>query len=194
MIFDLALPSSSNAQLPPTTLTMSSFKLFVSAVAASLLFSAAWGFQVSYARAGISNPIASTATAESAEGTPATENRRRVSLLVCPAQFCVPDDYTILFDNLREAGIPGDDNFEIGTTVVAPLPRTEWIKVAKQLPTQNFIDATLPVHKTLDWYFEAIETGLLEILAKEGPDANVCIIGHSIGGWVARAFLGGLSR
>ena len=114
----------------------------------------------------------------------------RVSILVCPAQFCVPDDYQVLFQNLRST----ECNVQVGTTIVAPLPRTEWIKVAKQLPTKNFWDATLPVHETLSWYFDAMESGLSEIFAKEGPDANVCIIGHSIGGWVARAYLGGLSR
>jgi hypothetical protein len=76
---------------------------------------------------------------------------------------------------------------------VAPLPRTEWIKVAKQLPTQEYLDATLPCHRTLDWYFRAMETALGDIYAQEGEDTNICIIGHSIGGWVARAYLGGLS-
>jgi hypothetical protein len=136
------------------------------------------------------------------ESSRGNKKSKRVSLLVCPAQFCVPDDYQVLFDNLRKGeyllqGKDTDDDtidIEIGSTLVAPLPRTEWIKVAKQLPTKNFWDATLPVHKTLDWYFDAIEAGLSEILAKEGHDANICIIGHSIGGWVARAYLGGLSR
>jgi hypothetical protein len=117
----------------------------------------------------------------------------RVAILVCPAQFCVPDDYNILFENISKL----DSNkmpFEIATCRVAPLPRTEWIKVARQLPTKNFWDATLPVHETLGWYFDAIETAMADIFAEEGPDVNVCIVGHSIGGWVARAYLGGLSR
>jgi triacylglycerol esterase/lipase EstA (alpha/beta hydrolase family) len=46
----------------------------------------------------------------------------------------------------------------------------------------------------LSWYFDAMETALTEIFEQEGTDAKVCIIGHSIGGWVARAFLGGLSE
>lgn len=76
---------------------------------------------------------------------------------------------------------------------VAELPRTEWIKVARQLPTKAFFDANLPVRKTLDWYFDGIESALAEIFAEEGPDTNICVIGHSIGGWVARAFLGGMA-
>jgi hypothetical protein len=67
------------------------------------------------------------------------------------------------------------------------------LPVAKQLPTKAFLEARLPVQKTLAWYFDAIERSLTDIFAEEGPDANICIIGHSIGGWVARAYLGGMA-
>jgi hypothetical protein len=117
--------------------------------------------------------------------------KKRVAVLLCPAQFCVPADYEVLFENLREQD--RGDAPEIGLCRVAPLPRTEWIKVARNLPTRSFLQAQLPVHSTLSWYFDAMETALAEIYAREGPDVNVCIIGHSIGGWVARAYLGGLS-
>jgi hypothetical protein len=115
----------------------------------------------------------------------------KVAIIVCPAQFCVPDDYQVLFDNLRD--VPELSNI-VGTCMVAPLPRTEWIKVAKKLPTQDFLQANLPVHDTLNWYFDALEIAIADVLSKEGPDVNLCIVGHSIGGWVARAYLGGLSR
>jgi len=127
-----------------------------------------------------------------------SSGRKRISVLVCPAQFCVPDDYDVLFENLanlaanEEAGV----DFELGAFRVAPLPRTEWIKVAKQLPTAAFLEAKLPVLQTLRWYFDAIETALAEIFAEEqqrGEAANICVIGHSIGGWVARAYLGSMS-
>ena len=118
--------------------------------------------------------------------------KKRVAVLLCPAQFCVPADYDILFKNLRKQP-RGEDEPEIGTCRVAPLPRTEWIKVVRNLPTRSFLEAKLPVHSTLSWYFDAMETALSEIYAMEGPDVNVCLIGHSIGGWVARAYLGGLS-
>jgi pimeloyl-ACP methyl ester carboxylesterase len=117
---------------------------------------------------------------------------QRVAVLLCPAQFCVPADYEILFNNLRKQE-RGNDSPSIGTCLVAPLPRTEWIKVARNLPSRAFLEAKLPVHSTLSWYFDAMETALAEIFASEGPDVNVAIIGHSIGGWVARAYLGGLS-
>ena len=139
--------------------------------------------------------LASSTADISATKTSATSSTTRTAILVCPAQFCVPDDYQVLFENLRTTSTPGwDPTNTLGPTVVAPLPRTEWIKVAKQLPTRNFLEAKLAVHETLDWYFDAIDAAFAEIFATEGSDVNVCVVGHSIGGWVARAYLGGLSR
>ena len=127
-------------------------------------------------------------TSESKSGT------KRVSILLCPAQFCVPVDYKSFFETLKTKSETYPNLIDIGTCRVAPLPRTEWIKVAKQLPTKNFFDSTLKPNETLHWYFDAIEEALMEIYAVEGDDAEICIIGHSIGGWVARAYLGGLSQ
>ena len=108
--------------------------------------------------------------------------------MICPAQFCVPADYEDLIGLLQEKSP------RIKSCRVANLPRTEWIKVAKQLPTSDFFSASLNNAKTLDWYFDAIESGLADIFAEEGNDVDVCIIGHSIGGWVARSYLGGLAQ
>eukprot|EP00986_Skeletonema_menzelii_P000287 scaffold82_cov135-Skeletonema_menzelii.AAC.7 len=115
--------------------------------------------------------------------------KKKVAVLLCPAQFCVPVDYADLLDTIQSEL----NNMNVVATRVCPLPRTEWIKVAKQLPTKNFIDANLSVKVTLDWYFDAIESALTELFAEGGDDTEICIIGHSIGGWVARAYLGGLS-
>lgn len=126
--------------------------------------------------------------------TSAISPSEKVSVLVCPAQFCVPADYAPLLDNLKNLESQGALKQSIGSFAVAPLPRTEWIKVARQLPTKEFLEARLPVQETLGWYFAAIENAMTQILAEEGPSARICIIGHSIGGWVARAYLGGLSQ
>jgi hypothetical protein len=135
--------------------------------------------------------------------TTTTTNQRRVAVLVCPAQFCVPIDYDHLFILLKQmynSNNDSIDDIQIGTCLVCDLPRTEWIKVAQQLPTLEFINAQLPVEPTLYWYFNAIEQGLAKIIATEQQynsnddnEFSICIIGHSIGGWVARAYLGGLS-
>jgi hypothetical protein len=126
------------------------------------------------------------------ERTSQSAKSSKVAVLLCPAQFCVPVDYEVLFENLKK--VERADGPQIATCKVAPLPRTEWIKVAKSLPTKAYLEGNLPVDKTLSWYFDAIENALSEIFAEEGPDVSICLIGHSIGGWVARAYLGGLSR
>jgi len=128
----------------------------------------------------------------------ATANRststtpKNVAIILCPAQFCVPADYTSFLSSIGSSThLPPNTN--IIASRVAPLPRTEWIKVAKQLPTMQFINAELDVQVTLDWYFDAIERALAELFAECGDDVEVCLVGHSIGGWVARAYLGGMS-
>jgi hypothetical protein len=124
-----------------------------------------------------------------ASSTSTADEEKKTAVLICPAQFCVPADYEDLANLLKEK-----HPSTISSVVVTPLPRTEWIKVAKQLPTKDFLDANLSCQKTLGWYFDAMEEALSQIFAQEGTtDINICIIGHSIGGWVARAYLGGLS-
>lgn len=133
------------------------------------------------------------------------EPERKVAILLCPAQFCVPDDYSGLWDTLPphieisedgKADSASKSKVAINKKLsrVVPLSRLDWIKVSKQLPTQDFIDANLRVHKTLDWYFDAIEEGLSAIIDSGEDIDGICIVGHSIGGWVARAYLGGLAR
>ncbi|KAL7580134.1 hypothetical protein ACA910_012891 [Epithemia clementina (nom. ined.)] len=121
-------------------------------------------------------------------------SKTKVALLICPAQFCVPSDYDILIKNLMEIESDLPVKLASRSSITVPLSRTDWIKVARQLPTRAFLEARLDVKKTLQWYFEAIEKGLSQIFAAEGEDVNVCFVGHSIGGWVARAYLGGLSQ
>jgi hypothetical protein len=146
---------------------------------------------------------------------------KTVAVLLCPAQFCVPPDYDDLWQHLPNEILVSDDNndenmqdnsnktlvmsqrkirIDREASRVVPLSRRDWIKVSQHLPTSDFWRASLRVHKTLDWYFEAIEQGLSEIFYHHSTNNNdskidsVCLVGHSIGGWVARAYLGGLSR
>lgn len=147
----------------------------------------------------VENTSSTTASSDNSSSTN-NNKKRKVAVLVCPAQFCVPQDYECLFEVLPQHVHP---DIELTTCKVADLPRTEWIKVARQLPTMEFWKAELPVKRTLDWYFQAIEKGLADILAENQELLNndskeesfqICMIGHSIGGWIARAYLGGLSE
>ena len=82
--------------------------------------------------------------------------KKKLSVLLCPAQFCVPADYKELLGAIREEV---SEEVEIVAATTAPLSRNDWIKVARQLPTKNFLEATLSVPETLGWYFQAIEDG-----------------------------------
>lgn len=161
-----------------------------------------------------SSPPSSSSSSSSKD----ISSTRKVAILLCPAQFCVPGDYDDLWEALPDriemidaggassssssSSSPSFVTVDRALSRVVPLTRRDWIKVAKQLPTRNFFDATLEVHKTLDWYFEAMEEALSDILAAQNSDGSssdssttsICLVGHSIGGWVARAYLGGLSR
>lgn len=134
------------------------------------------------------HPIRTSTSLNDSSTSRSTEigNGKKTAVLICPAQFCVPLDYQSLIDSIQQK------NPSVVTVKVAPLPRTEWIKVARQLPTQSFFTAELKNAKTLKWYFDAIELSLAEIYAETDDDTNICIIAHSIGGWVARGYLGGL--
>ena len=116
------------------------------------------------------------------------DNERKTAVIICPAQFCVPKDYEDLVQSLTFKST------KISSARVANLPRTEWIKVAQQLPTSEFLAAELNNAKTLKWYFDAIENSVSDVYSEEGEDVKLCFIGHSIGGWVARSYLGGLSQ
>lgn len=142
-------------------------------------------------RVGVSiNPSTLTSLNDSASeiNLPSRNASKKVAVLICPAQFCVPADYQSLISSIKKR------NPLVVTAKVAPLPRTEWIKVARQLPTQSFFTANLNNAKTLKWYYDAIESSLAEIYAETDDDTSICIIAHSIGGWVARGYLGGLGQ
>lgn len=171
--------------------------LFCSAYGNAFLVGSAGGKQVSF------QSMAYSVQDATEESISSGSSDKKIALLLCPAQFCVPDDYSELWETLP-SHIEFGESDDASTTKrvainkdlsrVVPLSRRDWIKVAKQLPTQDFIDAKLRVHKTLDWYFEAIEQGLSDILDSSEDVDGICFVGHSIGGWVARAYLGGLSR
>ncbi|GMH88036.1 hypothetical protein TrST_g11108 [Triparma strigata] len=121
--------------------------------------------------------------------TTATNNKPHV--LILPAQFLVPADYASL-----ERTLVADHGFPSATTT--PLTRLDWLKVIPSSPADKFIKGTLDPKQTLKWYYGKIETQLSQILREHPPDTQpdgvtkVALVGHSIGGWVARSFIGGL--
>ena len=56
--------------------------------------------------------------------------------------------------------------------------------------TKDFFTATLRPKKTLGFFYEALDKAFEQVEADYGSDIQVAVLGHSIGGWVARSYIG----
>ena len=56
--------------------------------------------------------------------------------------------------------------------------------------TMDFLTASLKPAKTLGFFYEALDKAFAQVQADYGADVKVAVLGHSIGGWVARSYLG----
>ncbi|CAA3018487.1 uncharacterized protein LOC105168317 [Olea europaea subsp. europaea] len=88
-------------------------------------------------------------------------------------------DYQKLTLILKEYGVP---------TVVAKVSRIDWLRNAAGLLDPNYWRGTLRPRPVLDWYLRRVNEAVNE--AKElAQDANISLVGHSAGGWLARVYL-----
>lgn len=73
-----------------------------------------------------------------------------------------------------------------------PLERYEWVRVAGGLfDIPNFYTGNCrPDGKGYGWYVQRLRKTIEEAYDKAGRDEKVLLIGHSAGGWLARAALG----
>eukprot|EP00613_Pedinella_sp_CCMP2098_P069632 CAMPEP_0171907830 /NCGR_PEP_ID=MMETSP0993-20121228/7310_1 /TAXON_ID=483369 /ORGANISM="non described non described, Strain CCMP2098" /LENGTH=353 /DNA_ID=CAMNT_0012540207 /DNA_START=70 /DNA_END=1131 /DNA_ORIENTATION=- len=102
-------------------------------------------------------------------------------VVICPAQFGTKEDYADLVEALLAAGHPA--------VAVAPLSRLSWLRIVPSAFTEAYWKSELELSPALDFYIEAIDKAVAEVQAACGPDTPVTIVGHSIGGWVARGYL-----
>lgn len=102
-------------------------------------------------------------------------------VIIAPAQFGVPKDYAGIASQLEARG---------HRVFVAPLTRLSWLRIAPATFTLAFWQGELRPVPTLNFYFEALDASFAAVDAEFGPDAPVTIVGHSIGGWAVRAYLG----
>ena len=106
----------------------------------------------------------------------ATKALQRPRVIIAPAQFGVPKDYDDLSALLRQRG---------HTVACAPLSRLSWLRIVPSVFTEAFFKGELKPQGTLDFFFEALDAAVADV----GPDEDIAILGHSIGGWVARAWV-----
>ena len=146
------------------------------------------------AAAAIESPASSPAPPPPPPVPHGSSSRRKGPVLICPAQFGTADDYEELVDGLKALGHH--------PVVVAPLRFTDWLRLIPAAGTREYWEGRLDPNVALPFYYEAIERGsrmIHELLEEErvvmeGNDASashakVNIVAHSIGGWIARAYL-----
>jgi pimeloyl-ACP methyl ester carboxylesterase len=104
-------------------------------------------------------------------------------VLICPAQFGTLADYKELVNTLEAKGHP---------TVVTPLKFTDWLRLIPASLTPEYWKGELSPDVALPFYYEAIEKGVSQ-LQQEYPGKKIQLVAHSIGGWIARAYLGQIS-
>ena len=102
-------------------------------------------------------------------------------VVLCPAQFGTAEDYDQLKADLRERGF---------ALYPAPLRRFDWLRIVPATLTKEFFTASLRPAKTLGFFYEALDKAFQQVEEDFGPDVQVAVLGHSIGGWVARSYIG----
>lgn len=71
---------------------------------------------------------------------------------------------------------------------VVPTERKDWVKVFRSLFTFGYWRTSLTTHPGYTWYLEKVRDTVKQALLETGAQ-QVDLVGHSAGGWLARAFL-----
>jgi len=120
--------------------------------------------------------------APAAPPPPAAAELPNEPIIICPAQFGTTADYADLLAQLQAAGHPA---------LVAPLKRTDWFRLIPASLTAEYWRGELRPETALPFYFEALDAAV-EATRASHPGQKISLVGHSIGGWIARAYLGQL--
>jgi len=121
------------------------------------------------------------AAVESPPQQPKKTKKSRVAILF-PSQLGTRHDYDD-FTAIVSSELGGIK------TYVTPLERLDWpLGLVGTFFTPEFLQAKLVPSKTLVFYFKRVDEAVALAL-KENPDAEIVLLSHSIGGWVARSWL-----
>ena len=64
-----------------------------------------------------------------------------------------------------------------------------WLRIVPSVFTEAFFKGELRATPTLNFFFEAIDEAVEKVRRECGEDTEITFLGHSIGGWVMRAYL-----
>ena len=119
----------------------------------------------------------------------------KIPIVICPGFGNDQIDYLNPLNQGEEYGFVkalARRGFEPDLIRVLPLKRYEWIRVAGGLfDIPNFYTGTcLPEGLGYGWYVKRLRKTIEEAYVNAGRGEKVILIGHSAGGWLARAALG----
>lgn len=83
--------------------------------------------------------------------------------------------------HLRERGF---------SVYVLPVERLDWLNVGKMIFSSSFYTTKCTTEQGYSWYLQRVSETINRACMETGCD-QVHLVGHSAGGWLARAFIGG---
>merc|ERR1719223_223452 len=118
----------------------------------------------------------------------------KTPVVICPGFGNDPIDYVNPLKQDRSVGLVAQlekRGFDPDRIAIVPLSRWEWIRVAGGLlDIPNFYTkSALPTGNGYGWYISRLKETIDTAYANSGGE-KVIVIGHSAGGWLARAALG----
>lgn len=134
-------------------------------------------------------------TATTKRNAPTTPlNMYTTPIVICPGFGNDPIDYISPLDQPADVGLVSileRRGFDPERISIVPLSRWEWIRVAGGLfDIPNFYtNSALPTGLGYGWYVSRLKETIEQAHANSGGE-KVIVIGHSAGGWLARAALG----
>lgn len=119
----------------------------------------------------------------------------KIPIVICPGFGNDQIDYLNPLDQGDEYGFVSAlvrRGFDSNLIQVLPLERYEWVNVARGLfDIPNFYTGNCrPDGLGYGWYVKRLRKTIEEAYEKAGGEQKVILIGHSAGGWLARAALG----
>ncbi|CEM09753.1 unnamed protein product [Vitrella brassicaformis CCMP3155] len=113
----------------------------------------------------------------SAFATAAEEPKSPV--LICPAQLGISEDYLDMISELNARGYPA---------YAVDLKRLDWLELIPSSLTLAYWQGKLEPSKVLQFYYRALRRSVTSV-REAHPEQRMHLVGHSIGGWIVRAFL-----
>eukprot|EP00559_Dactyliosolen_fragilissimus_P002858 CAMPEP_0184859672 /NCGR_PEP_ID=MMETSP0580-20130426/4665_1 /TAXON_ID=1118495 /ORGANISM="Dactyliosolen fragilissimus" /LENGTH=363 /DNA_ID=CAMNT_0027356453 /DNA_START=69 /DNA_END=1160 /DNA_ORIENTATION=- len=118
---------------------------------------------------------------------------QKTPVVICPGFGNDQIDYIEPLKQPREKGFLAAlerRGFDPSLLSIVPIQRRDWLRVAGGLTDWNFYTGNaLPTGASYGWYIQRLKQTVDEAYENSGGQ-RVLLIGHSAGGWLARAALG----